>query len=172
MDLKDSLRKIASMYVAKLKSNIASDGTVASKELINSIDYEVTENGFDILSERYLGTVSEGKKPTSKNPSPEMVSSIASWMRYKRIPIRGYRGRFRKQTPLNYRKAAFGIAKKINTLATYKTYIQPNMYKTAACGVYFFTLPWVFAWVRIKTKQTPSLVLLLYDFACFDINLR
>lgn len=122
MDLKDSLMKIASMYVAKLKSNIASDGTVASKKLINSIDYKVTENGFDVFSEKYLGTVSEGKKPTSKNPSPEMVRSIASWMRYKRIPIRGYRGRFRKQTPLNYKKAAFGIAKKINTNETRNKY--------------------------------------------------
>jgi len=120
--LEDALRKIATMYVSKLKENIAADGTVASKKLLNSIDYRITDKGFDLLSEKHLGTVSEGKKPTSKNPSPEMVRSIVSWMQYKRIPIRGAKGRFKRQTPVNYKRAAFGIAKQINKNQTRNKY--------------------------------------------------
>ena len=35
-------------------------------------------------------------------------------MQYKKLSIRGYRGRFVRKTPMNYKRAAFGIARGIN----------------------------------------------------------
>lgn len=121
-NLKDALDKIANMYISKLKENMISDGTVASRELINGITYRLKENGFEILSAKYLGTVSEGKKATNKNPSKEMVSKVADWMQMKNMTPRGYRGRFQKHTRSNYLRAAYGISKRINENRTKNKY--------------------------------------------------
>jgi len=112
--LRSLLDKIGEMYVASLKSKIYSDGNNASGELLNSIKHKVNGDGVDFFWNDYLNAISEGKKSTSSNPSPEMVSRIASWMKYKKISIRGYRGRFQTKSASNYRRAAFGIARGIN----------------------------------------------------------
>lgn len=113
-NLRKSLQKIGRMYKAELRSKIASDGNVASGKMSRNITFKTTENSLTFEFEEYLGAISEGKKATSKNPSGEMVSKIAKWMQYKNLTIRGYRGRFQRQTSSNYRRAAFGIARSIN----------------------------------------------------------
>lgn len=102
------------MYKAELRSKIASDGNVASGKMSRNIKFTTTENSIDFVFERYLGAISNGKRATKESPSVEMVSNIAKWMQYKKLSIRGYRGRFQRQTSSNYRRAAFAIARSIN----------------------------------------------------------
>ena len=113
-NLRKALQKIGRMYKAELRSKIISDGNVASGRMSKNIRFTTTDNSIIFNFEGYLGAISEGKKPTSKNPSVAMVSRIAQWMQYKKISIKGYRGRFQRQTPMNYRRAAFAIARSIN----------------------------------------------------------
>ena len=113
-NLRKALQKIGRMYKAELRSKIIMDDNVASGSMSKNIRFATTEDSITFTFERYLGAISEGKKPTSKNPSRAMVSRIAQWMQYKKISIKGYRGRFQRQTPMNYRRAAFAIARSIN----------------------------------------------------------
>ena len=114
LNLRKSLQKIGRMYKAELRKKLASDNNVASGKMSRNIKFTTNENSIDFVFEEYLGAISEGKKSTSKNPSGQMVSKIAKWMQYKNLSIRGYRGRFQRQTSSNYRRAAFAIARSIN----------------------------------------------------------
>ena len=111
-----ALKSVGRYYVTELKNQLAADGKEASGRLIKSIKSSVSDNTINIsVNEKdYIGAISEGKKATSKEPSPAMVSRIAEWMQYKKLSIRGYRGRFVRKTPMNYKRAAFGIARGIN----------------------------------------------------------
>jgi len=105
-----ALKKIGEHYVSELKNRLLRDGNIASKELSRSITSKVVSDGVEITANRYLSTVSEGKKATTKGPSKVMVSRVASWMKHKGIRPRGSGG----LTELKYRKAAFVIARSIN----------------------------------------------------------
>ena len=108
--IESALSKIGKIYVSELKNRLLRDGNVASKELSRSITSKVVSDGVEITANRYLSTVSEGKKATSKAPSEVMVSRVAKWMKFKGIRPRGS-GRM---TDLKYKKAAFVIARSIN----------------------------------------------------------
>jgi len=112
--LRKALQKIGRMYKAKLVQKIKEDGTTASGNLEKNIRFRTTENSLSIIAPDYLGTVSDGKKATGKNPSGQMVSRIISWMKYKKLPIRNNKGRFITKTSSNYRRASFAIARSIN----------------------------------------------------------
>tara|TARA_R110001632_G_scaffold46606_2_gene118371 strand:+ start:1596 stop:2081 length:486 start_codon:yes stop_codon:yes gene_type:complete len=105
-----ALNKIGELYVSELKNRLLRDGNIASKELSRSITSKVVSDGVEITANRYLSTVSEGKKATSKAPSEIMVSRVAQWMKHKGIRPRGSG----KMTELKYKKAAFVIARSIN----------------------------------------------------------
>jgi hypothetical protein len=113
-DIIRSLKKAGEYYVSELKSELLKDGSKASGRLIKSIDSDVANKTLSLSWENYIAPISEGKRATSKEPSPAMVSRIAEWMQYKKLSIRGYRGRFVRKTPMNYKRAAFGIARGIN----------------------------------------------------------
>jgi transposase InsO family protein len=117
MSLKEmdkALKSVGRYYVTELKNQLAADGNKASGRLIKSIKSSVSDSTINISVKDYIGAISEGKKSTGKEPSPAMVSRIAEWMQYKKLSIRGYRGRFVRKTPMNYKRAAFGIARGIN----------------------------------------------------------
>lgn len=116
MDNKAIFDKIGRYYVAELKKQLSLDGNKASGDLSKSIKYVAKDDGVDFYGQAYLNALSEGKKPTNKNPSDEMVTRVVRWMKYKKMrPLsRQRKGRFRKQTPSTYRKAAWSIAKSIN----------------------------------------------------------
>ncbi len=109
-----ALKSVGRYYVTELKNQLAADGNKASGRLIKSIKSSVSDSTINISVKDYIGAISEGKKATNKEPSPAMVSRIAEWMQYKKLSIRGYRGRFVRKTPMNYKRAAFGIARGIN----------------------------------------------------------
>ncbi len=104
-----ALHKIGGYYVAELKNRLAADGNVASQDLANSISSSVVKDAVVITANKYLQALSEGKKHTSKNPSPEMVKSVSRWMKFKGItPRRG------GLTDSSYKRSAFAIARRIN----------------------------------------------------------
>lgn len=111
-----ALKKIGEHYVSELKNRLLRDGNVASKDLARSINSKVVSDGVEITANRYLLTVSEGKKASTKGGpsqvmvSRAMVSRISKWMKHKGIKPRGYGG----LTELKYKKAAFAIAISIN----------------------------------------------------------
>tara|TARA_R110000737_G_scaffold292845_1_gene299441 strand:+ start:137 stop:625 length:489 start_codon:yes stop_codon:yes gene_type:complete len=109
--IKAALNKIGDYYVSELKNRLLRDGNKASSDLIDSIYHKVVSDGIEITANRYLGAISEGKNPSAKGPSPEMVSSVARWMKYKGIKPRNLKGGL---TASKYKRAAFGIAKTIN----------------------------------------------------------
>lgn len=109
-----ALKSVGRYYVTELKNQLAADGNKASGRLIKNIKSSVSDSTINISVKDYIGAISEGKKATNKEPSPAMVSRIAEWMQYKKLSIRGYRGRFVRKTPMNYKRAAFGIARGIN----------------------------------------------------------
>lgn len=108
--IKSALDKIGKLYVSELKNRLLRDGNIASKDLSKSITHKVVSDGVEITANRYLSAVSEGRKPTSKGPSPLMVSRVARWMKFKGYKPRGTG----KLTERKYKKAAFVIARSIN----------------------------------------------------------
>ncbi len=112
--IETALGKIGEYYVQELKKQLTQDKKLASGDLLNSITSNANKNVLRITANRYLGAISDGKKATGKAPSVEMVSKVSKWMQYKKLPLRGYRGRFQRQTSSNYRRAAFAVARSIN----------------------------------------------------------
>lgn len=109
-----ALKNIGKYYVQELRKQLTEGKKVASGDLLESISSDATKNVLKITANRYLGAISDGKKATGKAPSVEMVSKVAKWMQYKKLPLRGYKGRFQRQTSSNYRRAAFAVARSIN----------------------------------------------------------
>lgn len=108
-DIKAALQKIGDYYVAELKNRLAADNNVASQDLANSIGSKLVGDAVMITANRYLEALSEGKKHTTKNPSPEMVKSVSRWMKFK-----GIRPRRGGLTDSSYKRSAFAIARRIN----------------------------------------------------------
>lgn len=112
----NALKKLGKYYIASLKKELITDGNKASGKLERSLKADVSGDSLNIIGDQYLTALSEGKKATNKNPSKDMVSRIANWMRYKNMSAlaRGRGGRFRKRSENTKRMAAYVIAKKIN----------------------------------------------------------
>lgn len=108
-NIQNALDKIGQYYIVELKNGIQASGNVASKDLLNSIKPKVSADAVTITANRYLQALSEGKKHTSKRPSPEMVSSISRWMKFK-----GLKPKSGGLSDISYKKASFAIAKRIN----------------------------------------------------------
>ena len=109
-NIKAALEKIGDYYIVELKNGIETSGHVASKDLLKSIRKSgVSSSAVTITANRYLGALSNGKKHTSKGPSPEMVQSISRWMKFK-----GLKPRSGGLSNTSYKKAAFAIARRVN----------------------------------------------------------
>jgi len=127
--IETALGKIGEYYVQELKKQLSQDKKVASGDLLNSITSDAKGNALKITANKYLGAISDGKKATSKAPSTEMVSKVSKWMQYKKLPLKGYRGRFQRQTPSNYRRAAFAVARSINRSSWEGSSVIRNSFK-------------------------------------------
>jgi hypothetical protein len=130
METSEVLNKIGQYYTSRLKENLKADGNYATGKLDRSIGYRVDGNSLIIMASgksAVLLGLSSGRKPSSKNPSEQMVTRVVEWMKAKgmRPLVRRDRfeykngnkklskraGRFRKQTPTAWRKAAFSLGK-------------------------------------------------------------
>ncbi len=108
--IETALNNIGRYYVQELKRKIIEDDRVASGELLNSITPNVVRDTLTITANKYLEAISEGKKSTNKNPSPEMTSRVSKWMRFKGLKPKNSRS----LSDTAYKKAAFAIARGIN----------------------------------------------------------
>lgn len=117
MELKfnEILENFAKNYLETLEANLRKDGNVASEDAIKSLKAKINKQSLEISFNEYLVAISEGRKPSSKNPSPEMVERVVSWMKYKNMrPLsRDKKGRFRKQDANQYKRSAFVLSKGI-----------------------------------------------------------
>lgn len=130
MNLDVVLHKVGDKYVAELKKTLRQDRNVATEGLLDSIYYTVKDSVLSVYANDYLLAISEGRKPSSKNPSGDMVSRIVKWMKArgmqpmvrrtaqenrsvkgKRLGNRG--GRLRKISDSTRRKAAFAVGRGI-----------------------------------------------------------
>ena len=116
MEVSEVLNKIGQYYTSRLKENLKSDGNYATGKLDRSIGYEVKGNTLIISAKganAELLSISSGRKKSNKLPSAEMVSRVVEWMKAKGMrPLsRTKKGKFKKQTPLTYRKSAFALGR-------------------------------------------------------------
>jgi len=105
-----ALVKIGNYYVQELRNKIIEEDRVASHDLVRSISSKPMKNVVKVTANRYLEAISEGKKASSKNPSPQMVSRIITSMKFKGLKPKGSRS----ISETAYKKSAFAIAKSIN----------------------------------------------------------
>lgn len=115
LDISKILDNFSKEYIKTLESNLRKDGNVASGDAIKSIRSKINKDSLEIHFNEYLTSISEGRKKSRKNPSPEMVDRIVSWMKYKNMrPLsRDKKGRFRKQDEKQYKRSAFALSKGI-----------------------------------------------------------
>ena len=119
MDKKQTaiLKKWATLYKRELKNMLKADGNFATGSTDRSIKSFIYSQGIFIQAKESLQAISEGKSKAKKEePSTQMVTRIAKWMRHKNMSAlaRGRGGRFRKRTPNAKRKAAYVLARHIN----------------------------------------------------------
>ena len=84
MTIEELLEDAGKEYVDQIRANLAATGTDATGETSRSVGYRVVSQGNKIRlevygSRPYFPTVETGSKPSTKNPSPEMVRKIDKW---------------------------------------------------------------------------------------------
>lgn len=95
--IKDILELHGERMVKGIRDNLASTGTNASGKTSDSVRFDVNGNTLTVVGGRaYFPTVETGSKPSTKNPSPEMIQSLTEWAQAK-----------------NVNKPVWGVAKKI-----------------------------------------------------------
>ena len=114
-DFSKEIKKISEAFIEEIKNELKENNNVASGDLIDSLRAKTNELSADIEFNSYLLSISEGRKPSTKNPSVDMVDRVVSWMKYKGMrPLsRKKNGRFKKQSPSAFRSSAFAISKSI-----------------------------------------------------------
>lgn len=88
----DILENRGDEYVRRIRENLSSTGTDASGQTSQSVGYRVYSQGKNFVLEVFGGrpffpTVETGSKKSSKNPSPEMIESIKSWVLIRGIVV-------------------------------------------------------------------------------------
>tara|TARA_R100000700_G_C3171289_1_gene145871 strand:+ start:1670 stop:2146 length:477 start_codon:yes stop_codon:yes gene_type:complete len=108
-NLKKHLELIAQGLIKEMQRNIIEKDRFASKDLLKSFKFEITDDGIIITNtQEYSGNVDLGRRPGLPPP----ISKIIRWMDQKRIRGRSKdSGRFMRK-----RDSAFYIARKIGDL--------------------------------------------------------
>ena len=151
-EIQAALQDFAKYVIQQSRSNLTKGGKNVSKELYNSLGYDVskTNNGFNLgFSMEDYGDFQDkgvrGKDSSKKAPNSPyrfgsgtgkkggLTKGIDKWVRRKGIQFRDKRGRF-----LSYKSTAFLITRSI-----YKTGVKPSM---------FFTKPFVAAFKRLPEE--------------------
>jgi hypothetical protein len=107
--LRDQLIKIGVESVLFLKKILSENDKIATKELINSLDYDILQrtNGLflEILAAPQFKYVDQGRRKGSKQPP---IAPIKAWLKVKGLKFRDKKGRF-----IKHDSAAFLIARSI-----------------------------------------------------------
>ena len=141
--LKDELNKFAKYVIQQSRSNLSKGKKNVSKELYNSLGYEISQSGstislgFDMVDygkfqdRGVSGTEKKYNTPYKYTNKMPPAKAFDKWTIRKGIAPRGKGGKFEKRKGLNY-----AIAKSI-----YKKGIRPSMFFTKPFAAAFKRLP-------------------------------
>ncbi len=141
--LRDELNKFAKYVIQQSRSNLSKGKKNVSKELYNSLGYEISQSGstmslgFDMadygkFQDRGVsGTEKKYNTPYKYTNKMPPAKAFDKWTVRKGIAPRGKGGKFKKREGLNY-----AIAKSI-----YKKGIRPSMFFTKPFAAAFKRLP-------------------------------
>jgi hypothetical protein len=141
--LRDELNKFAKYVIQQSRSNLSKGKKNVSKELYNSLGYEISQSGstmslgFDMadygkFQDRGVsGTEKKYNTPYKYTNKMPPAKAFDKWTVRKGIAPRGKGGKFEKRKGLN-----FAIAKSI-----YKKGIRPSMFFTKPFAAAFKRLP-------------------------------
>ena len=141
--LRDELNKFAKYVIQQSRSNLSKGKKNVSKELYNSLGYEISQNGstmslgFDMVDygkfqdRGVSGTEKKYNTPYKYTNKMPPAKAFDKWTVRKGIAPRGKGGKFEKRKGLNY-----AIAKSI-----YKKGIRPSMFFTKPFAAAFKRLP-------------------------------
>ena len=138
-ETREALNKFAKYVVQQSRSNLTKSGKNFSKELYNSIGYDLTVSknsfGLDLVMQDYgmfqdkgvKGKTSSAKAPNSPfqfgsgtGKKGGLTNGIDKWVRRRRFQFRDKKGRF-----MSYQSTAFLITRSI-----YNKGIKPSMFFT------------------------------------------
>ena len=141
--LRDELNKFAKYVIQQSRSNLSKGKKNVSKELYNSLGYEISQSGstmslgFDMVDygkfqdRGVSGTEKKYNTPYKYTNKMPPAKAFDKWTVRKGIAPRGKGGKFEKRKGLNY-----AIAKSI-----YKKGIRPSMFFTKPFATAFKRLP-------------------------------
>lgn len=141
--LRDELNKFAKYVIQQSRSNLSKGKKNVSKELYNSLGYEISQSGstmslgFDMVDygkfqdRGVSGTEKKYNTPYKYTNKMPPAKAFDKWTVRKGIAPRGKGGKFEKRKGLN-----FAIAKSI-----YKKGIRPSMFFTKPFAAAFKRLP-------------------------------
>ena len=141
--LRDELNKFAKYVIQQSRSNLSKGKKNVSKELYNSLGYEISQSGstmslgFDMVDygkfqdRGVSGTEKKYNTPYKYTNKMPPAKAFDKWTIRKGIAPRGKGGKFEKRKGLNY-----AIAKSI-----YKKGIRPSMFFTKPFAAAFKRLP-------------------------------
>ena len=121
--LKETLKNLAKEYQTEIQRLIVQEELVSTGRLKGSIEYKMTEDGFEVSSdENYANLLgSNGYLKKWKRPPHE---KLAEWARRKgmRPLMRDRKGRFKKASKDGFKRLGFALAKSIDRNGTVKRY--------------------------------------------------
>ena len=117
-NLQAELVKYGTLLVQKYKAQLKIDGTQATGDTEKSLNYVVGTAELQILADKSLEYIDEGRKPGEAPP----LSAIAQWARAKGIKPRGGDGSFIKSTSMTEVWMIKNIAKSIAENGTIKRF--------------------------------------------------
>lgn len=121
--LKEVLGELAKEYQTEIQRLIVSEELESSGRLKNSIEYKLTDDGFEITSDSKYAYLlgSRGYLKSWRRPP---ARELGEWARRKGMrPLeRDKRGRFKKQSKLSYLRLGYALAKSIDEKGTVKRF--------------------------------------------------
>ena len=121
--LKETLKNLAKEYQTEIQRLIAQEELVGTGKLKKSIEYKMTEDGFEVSSDENYAYLlgSNGYLKRWRRPPHE---KLAEWAKRKgmRPLMRDRRGRFKKASKDGFKRLGFALAKSIDRNGTVKRY--------------------------------------------------
>jgi hypothetical protein len=105
---KIQLDRYSKIIQNELDKSLRGKSLVATKDLINSIDGETTENTITITARNYAEFVNEGTKDNPKRGFPNL-DKLTRWAKAKDLRPRNAKGQFQKITPKTFNRMVYAI---------------------------------------------------------------
>ena len=112
--IKNIMDKYGKFMVASIQDRLIKDNTNATGSAIQSVSYRATESGLEILGNKYISAIDEGRGAGKKMPP---ISNILQW-----IKSRGITQMSSTKRKMRDRDLAFVIARKIAREGTIKRF--------------------------------------------------